>query len=60
MFAGIDQLGLFIIAGLVLNLTPGPDVLFIVRSRLLGGARAGVAPALGIGADCCVRLASTD
>jgi threonine aldolase len=40
--AGIDQLGLFIVTGLLLNLTPGPDVLYIVSQAPAGsGARAG-------------------
>ncbi|MEO8546036.1 MAG: LysE family translocator [Betaproteobacteria bacterium] len=56
MFAGIDQLGLFIFAGLLLNLTPGPDVLYIVSSGVRGGRRAGIVAALGIGAGCCVHI----
>ena len=55
---GIDNLYLFIAAGLLLNLTPGPDVLYIVANGLRGGARAGVAAALGITADCFVRIAA--
>ena len=56
MFVGIDQLGLFIMAGLLLNLTPGPDVLYIVSNGVRGGRRGGVAAALGIGAGCCVHI----
>lgn len=56
MFSGIDHLGLFIAAGLLLNLTPGPDVLYIVRSGMRGGHRAGITAALGIGAGCCVHI----
>jgi len=52
----IQHLGLFITAGLVLNLTPGPDVLFIVASGLRGGVRSGVAAALGITAGCFVHI----
>ena len=52
---GIDNLHLFIIAGLVLNLTPGPDVLFIVAHGMRS-ARAGVVAALGITAGCCVHI----
>ena len=55
---GIDNLYLFIAAGLLLNLTPGPDVLYIVANGLRGGARAGVAAALGITAGCFVRIAA--
>ena len=35
------QLLMFIAAGWLLNLTPGPDVLYIVSSALRSGARAG-------------------
>ena len=56
MFDGIDQLGLFIVAGLLLNLTPGPDVLYIVRHGMRGGQRAGMVAALGIGAGVFVHV----
>ena len=36
----IDQLLLFMAAGVLLNLTPGPDVLYIVTHALRRGARA--------------------
>jgi threonine/homoserine/homoserine lactone efflux protein len=51
-----DQLLLFIAAGLLLNLTPGPDVLYVVSSGLRGGSRAGVVAALGIAAGCFVHI----
>lgn len=50
------QLLLFVAAGLLLNLTPGPDVLYIVTNSLRGGARAGVVAALGINAGCFVHI----
>ena len=53
---GIDHLLLFVVAGLLLNLTPGPDVLFIVTHALKSGARAGVVAALGITAGCFVHI----
>ena len=34
-----DQLLLFIAAGLLLNLTPGPEVLYVVSHALRSGAR---------------------
>ncbi len=58
MFAGIDNLGLFIAAGLLLNLTPGPDVLYIVGNGLRGGWRGGCVAALGITAGCFVHIAA--
>jgi threonine/homoserine/homoserine lactone efflux protein len=50
------QLLLFIAAGLLLNLTPGPDVLYIVTHALRRGARAGVVAAFGITAGCFVHI----
>jgi threonine/homoserine/homoserine lactone efflux protein len=52
----LDQLLLFVAAGLLLNLTPGPDVLYIVSNALRGGARAGMVAALGITAGCFVHI----
>lgn len=54
----LDQLLLFMAAGWLLNLTPGPDVLFIVSSALRSGVRAGLVAALGITAGCCVHIAA--
>jgi threonine/homoserine/homoserine lactone efflux protein len=58
MLAGIDQIGLFIVTGLLLNLTPGPDVLYIVSQGLRSGRQAGMVAALGITAGCCMHLAA--
>ncbi len=55
---GVDNLGLFIAAGILLNLTPGPDVLYIVTHALRQGARAGLVAALGITAGCFVHIAA--
>ncbi len=52
----IDQLLLFIAAGVLLNLTPGPDILLIVSQALRSGARAGIVAALGICAGCFVHI----
>ena len=54
----LDQLLLFVAAGWLLNLTPGPDVLYIVSSALRGGVRAGIVAALGITAGCFVHIAA--
>lgn len=51
-----QHLLLFLAAGLLLNLTPGPDVLYIVSNALRSGARAGVVAALGINAGCFVHI----
>lgn len=47
---------LFIGAGWLLNLTPGPDVLYIVTQGLKGGVRAGLVAALGIVSGCFVHV----
>lgn len=52
----IHHLLLFVAAGLLLNLTPGPDVLYIVTNALRSGARAGMVAALGITAGCFVHI----
>lgn len=52
----INHLLLFIAAGLLLNLTPGPDVLYIVTNALRSGARAGMVAASGITAGCFVHI----
>ena len=49
---------LFVIAGLVLNLTPGPDLLYITARSLGQGWRAGAASSLGIAAGCLVHTAA--
>jgi RhtB (resistance to homoserine/threonine) family protein len=51
-----QHLLLFIAAGLLLNLTPGPDVLYIVSNSLRSGVRAGVVAGLGITAGCFVHV----
>jgi RhtB (resistance to homoserine/threonine) family protein len=48
----------FVAAGWLLNLTPGPDVLYIVSNALRHGARAGVIAGLGITAGCFVHIAA--
>ncbi|HSY06949.1 MAG TPA: LysE family translocator [Steroidobacteraceae bacterium] len=45
---GIHGYGFFVFAGVLLNLTPGQDTLFIIGRSLCGGRRAGVAAACGI------------
>jgi RhtB (resistance to homoserine/threonine) family protein len=52
----LHHLLLFIAAGLLLNLTPGPDVLYIVSHSLRSGLRAGVIAGLGITSGCFVHI----
>jgi len=53
---GTHDLPLFIVSGLLLNLTPGADSLYVVTRSIAQGARAGVVAALGIAAGCCVHV----
>ena len=45
---GIHGFGLFLVAGILLNLTPGADTLYILGRTLAQGREAGVASAFGI------------
>ncbi len=46
---GIHDFGLFLAAGILLNLTPGPDTVYILGRSIAQGREAGIASALGIG-----------
>lgn len=52
---GIHDLPLFVVAGLLLNLTPGPDMAYIAARSAGGGLRDGVAAVIGITAGCLVH-----
>ena len=52
----IEHLGLFVVAGILLNLTPGPDVVYIVSQTLRGKVRSGIVASFGITAGCCVHM----
>jgi len=54
---GIHDLALFASAALLVNLTPGPDMLFGVGSSAARGRRDGVFAALGIGLVCMLHIA---
>jgi threonine/homoserine/homoserine lactone efflux protein len=45
---GIHSYGFFLLAGVLLNLTPGQDTMFIIGRSLAGGLRSGIAAAFGI------------
>jgi threonine/homoserine/homoserine lactone efflux protein len=55
---GIHDLWLFVLAGLLLNITPGPDTLYIVGRSTTQGFRAGVLAALGIAGGCFVHISA--
>ena len=45
---GIHDFGFFLAAGILLNLTPGPDTAYILGRSIAQGREAGIASALGI------------
>jgi threonine/homoserine/homoserine lactone efflux protein len=53
---GIHDLWLFVLSGLLLNITPGPDTLYIVGRSSSQGAKAGSIAALGIGAGALLHI----
>ena len=53
---GIHNLALFVLAGWALNLTPGPDVFYMVTHALKSGWRAGTVAVAGICAGCLVHV----
>jgi len=53
---GIHELWLFVISGLLLNITPGPDTAYIVGRSAQFGWRGGAAAALGISTGCLVHV----
>ena len=53
---GTHDLLLFIVSGLLLNVTPGPDTLYIVGRSSTQGVRAGAIAALGIGTGTLVHI----
>jgi threonine/homoserine/homoserine lactone efflux protein len=52
----VQNLPLFLAAALLVNLTPGPDMLFVAGSSAAHGRRAGVLAALGVGAGCLLHV----
>jgi threonine/homoserine/homoserine lactone efflux protein len=53
----LHSLALFMAAGLALNLTPGPDMLYVAARGAAEGRGAGIASALGIAAGTLVHIA---
>src|SRR5689334_17584773 len=53
---GIHELWLFVLSGLLLNVTPGPDTAYIVGRSVQLGWRGGAAAALGISCGCLVHV----
>jgi threonine/homoserine/homoserine lactone efflux protein len=55
---GTQDILLFIFSALLLNITPGPDTLYIVTRSSIQGFKAGVTAALGISAGIMVHVAA--
>jgi threonine/homoserine/homoserine lactone efflux protein len=53
---GIDHYWLFITAGVALNISPGPDTLYIVGNSIAKGRKAGVCAVLGISSGGLVHI----
>ena len=53
---GIEKFWLFVVSGIILNILPGPDSLYIITRSASQGFRAGSAAALGIGAGTLVHF----
>lgn len=53
---GTHDMLLFVITGVLLNLTPGPDMLYIIGRSTTQGWQAGAAATLGVGAGCLVHI----
>src|SRR4030095_13068682 len=47
---------LFAFAGLILNITPGNDMLYVATRSTSQGVKAGIVSALGIAGGCIVHL----
>ena len=53
---GIHELWLFVLSGLLLNITPGPDTAYIIGRSIQLGWRGGAAAAIGICCGCLVHV----
>lgn len=53
---GIENFTAFVLAGILLNLTPGADTMYILGRSISQGQKAGMYSALGIASGCCVHI----
>ncbi len=51
----LNTLYIFLLATLALNVTPGPDMLYVIARSVGQGRMAGIASSLGIGVGCIVH-----
>jgi len=54
---GIHDFWLFVLAGALLNITPGPDMALIIARSTRDGTRAGIVAALGVGVGTFIHIA---
>src|SRR5262249_57282739 len=54
---GIHDFWLFVLAGALLNITPGPDMALIIARSTRDGTRAGIVAALGVGGGTFIHIA---
>jgi threonine/homoserine/homoserine lactone efflux protein len=52
---GIHNYWLFIVSGILLNIVPGQDTVYILGRSISQGRRAGILSALGVSAGCLVH-----
>jgi threonine/homoserine/homoserine lactone efflux protein len=52
---GIESYTAFLLAGIILNLTPGADTMYIIGRGISQGRRAGIYSALGIGTGSVIH-----
>jgi len=53
---GINDLWLFAISGLLLNMTPGADLIYLIDRSIHQGVRYGIAAGLGASLGCVVHI----
>lgn len=53
---GIHNYIAFLLTGIILNLTPGTDTIYILTRSIAHGRKAGIASALGISTGCLVHI----
>jgi len=52
----IDNFWVFALAGLMLNITPGNDMLYVIARSTSQGVKAGIVSSLGVMAGCLVHV----
>ena len=53
---GVKDLWLFVVSGLLLNMTPGADLFYLIDRSISQGVRYGIAAGLGASLGCIVHM----